>query len=116
MRSRVMPGSSPTMERREPVSRLKRVDLPTFGRPTMAKTGASPFAAFDIVLRVVRFLAFKSFSWVTRSRRRTLVYYRNQIFAGISPHVFYSSNCAFSALALRLFCAGGRVVAFEPAL
>src|ERR671926_1655164 len=36
MRSRVMPGSSPTMDRRSPISRLKRVDLPTFGRPTMA--------------------------------------------------------------------------------
>src|SRR5271166_2033838 len=40
MRSRVMPGSSPTMERREPVRRLKSVDLPTLGRPTIAKIGA----------------------------------------------------------------------------
>ena len=39
MRSRVMPGSSPTMERRECVSRLNSVDLPTLGRPTMAKMG-----------------------------------------------------------------------------
>src|SRR5581483_530756 len=39
MRSRVMPGSSPTIERRLPVSRLKSVDLPTFGRPTMATRG-----------------------------------------------------------------------------
>ena len=39
MRSRVMPGSSPTMERREPVRRLKRVDLPTLGRPQMAMRG-----------------------------------------------------------------------------
>ena len=39
MRSRVMPGSSPTMERREPVRRLKSVDLPTLGRPTMAMSG-----------------------------------------------------------------------------
>src|ERR1700728_408130 len=39
MRSRVMPGSSPTIERRELVRRLKRVDLPTLGRPTMATTG-----------------------------------------------------------------------------
>src|SRR5271157_853486 len=40
MRSRVIPGSSPTMERREPVRRLKSVDLPTLGRPTIAKIGA----------------------------------------------------------------------------
>src|SRR6185437_8201792 len=39
MRSRVMPGSSPTMERRVRVSRLKSVDLPTFGRPTIATKG-----------------------------------------------------------------------------
>src|SRR5690348_15774566 len=39
MRSRVMPGSSPTMERRLLVSRLNSVDLPTFGRPTMATSG-----------------------------------------------------------------------------
>src|ERR1700728_2185238 len=34
-----MPGSSPTIDRRELVRRLKRVDLPTLGRPTMATTG-----------------------------------------------------------------------------
>jgi hypothetical protein len=28
------------MERLEPVKRLKRVDLPTFGRPTMAISGS----------------------------------------------------------------------------
>src|SRR5579863_4103438 len=39
MRSRVMPGSSPTMERRLPVRRLKSVDLPTLGRPTIAIRG-----------------------------------------------------------------------------
>src|ERR1700721_3742318 len=41
MRSRVIPGSSPTIDRRLPVSRLNSVDFPTFGRPTMAMTGAS---------------------------------------------------------------------------
>src|SRR6185437_7236636 len=34
-----MPGSSPTMARREPTSRLNSVDLPTLGRPTMAMRG-----------------------------------------------------------------------------
>src|SRR5271165_1261496 len=36
-----MPGSSPTMALREPVSRLKNVDLPTLGRPTMARRGGA---------------------------------------------------------------------------
>src|SRR5665213_321218 len=40
MRSRVMPGSSPTMERRLCVRRLNSVDLPTLGRPTMATRGS----------------------------------------------------------------------------
>src|SRR5262252_2901356 len=34
-----MPGSSPTIERRCPISRLKSVDLPTLGRPTMVTSG-----------------------------------------------------------------------------
>src|SRR5262245_24484091 len=40
MRSRVIPGSSVTMERRCPISRLNSVDLPTFGRPKMAMSGS----------------------------------------------------------------------------
>src|SRR4029077_8521895 len=39
MRSRVMPGSLVTMARRVPVKRLKSVDLPTLGRPTMTSDG-----------------------------------------------------------------------------
>src|SRR5581483_12328629 len=39
MRSRVMPGSSPTMARLSPVMRLKRVDFPTLGRPTITTVG-----------------------------------------------------------------------------
>src|SRR2546427_8432369 len=34
-----MPDSSPTIARREPTIRLNSVDLPTFGRPTMARRG-----------------------------------------------------------------------------
>src|ERR1700674_2210549 len=44
MRSRVMPGSSPTMERRWPMMALNKVDLPTLGRPTMTTEG------FDTIL------------------------------------------------------------------
>ena len=41
MRSRVIPGSSPTIERRLFVNRLNSVDLPTLGRPTMATNGSA---------------------------------------------------------------------------
>src|SRR6267142_2512568 len=40
MRSRVMPGSLVTMERRKPVKRLKSVDLPTLGRPRITRDGS----------------------------------------------------------------------------
>src|ERR1700719_2854618 len=40
MRSRVIPGSLVTIERREAVSRLKIVDLPTLGRPTITTEGS----------------------------------------------------------------------------
>src|SRR5580658_1995275 len=40
MRSRVMPGSLVTMERRVPVRRLNSVDLPTLGRPTITIDGS----------------------------------------------------------------------------
>src|SRR5688572_15998277 len=36
MRSRVIPGSAVTIDRRLPIRRLKRVDFPTLGRPTTA--------------------------------------------------------------------------------
>src|SRR3990172_4198291 len=39
IRSRVVPGTSWTTARRSPARRLKRVDLPTFGRPTRATIG-----------------------------------------------------------------------------
>src|SRR5271155_4713875 len=40
MRSRVMPGSLVTIERRVPVRRLNSVDLPTLGRPTITIDGS----------------------------------------------------------------------------
>ena len=39
MRSRVIPGWSPTIDLRSPVKRLNSVDLPTLGRPTTATNG-----------------------------------------------------------------------------
>src|SRR5262249_35213402 len=40
-RSRVTPGTSSTSAGRPPTRRLYSVDLPTFGRPTIATSGAS---------------------------------------------------------------------------
>src|SRR5260370_16019822 len=41
MRSRVIPGSSPTIERRDRRMALNSVDLPTLGRPTITTDGIS---------------------------------------------------------------------------
>src|SRR5580698_10348676 len=46
MRSRVIPGSSPTIDRRLAVNRLKSVLLPTLGRPTIATRGSFAAPAF----------------------------------------------------------------------
>src|SRR5579864_1644754 len=47
MRSRVIPGSSVTIDRRVPVSRLKIVDLPTLGRPTITTEGSFSVIIFS---------------------------------------------------------------------
>ena len=45
--SRVVPGMSCTTARSSPISRLNSVDLPTFGRPTIATPGmAGPLDDF----------------------------------------------------------------------
>src|SRR5258708_12835927 len=48
-----MPGSSPTMARREPTRRLNSVDLPTLGRPTMAMSGA-PVELEEDEVKIIR--------------------------------------------------------------
>src|SRR6185437_14472489 len=53
MRSRVMPGSSVTIERRVPVRRLKSVDLPTLGRPTITMEGSLPVIVFALLLTLL---------------------------------------------------------------
>src|ERR1700724_1831685 len=40
IRSRVMPGSSPTIDRRGRGIAVNNVDLPTLGRPTITTTGS----------------------------------------------------------------------------
>ena len=52
MRSRVIPGSSPTIDLRDPVSRLNRVLLPTFGRPHTAISGNSRASALSVSVTI----------------------------------------------------------------
>src|ERR1700688_4136940 len=64
MRSRVIPGSFVTIERREAVSRLKIVDLPTLGRPTITTEGS-----FSVIFSVHR-----GHNEPKREARKLLVY------------------------------------------
>src|ERR1700728_1825798 len=51
MRSRVIPGSLVTIERRVPVRRLNSVDFPTLGRPTITIDGS-----FEVISALCEFL------------------------------------------------------------
>ena len=51
MASRVVPGASCTTARSSPTRRLKSVDLPTFGRPTIATEKASRLGCDALVIR-----------------------------------------------------------------
>jgi hypothetical protein len=64
MRSRVIPGSFVTIERREAVSRLKIVDLPTLGRPTITTEGS-----FSVIFSV-----HWGYNEPKREARKLLVY------------------------------------------
>src|SRR5208337_715223 len=83
-RSRVMPGSFPTMARREPVSRLNSVDLPTLGRPTMATSGVDDLRE-DARFVIRRALPFPEFVSLRRILLATgywqlgTVYYRDSV-------------------------------------
>ena len=47
--SRVVPGMSCTTARSSPISRLNSVDLPTFGRPTIATPGIGGPSSLDLL-------------------------------------------------------------------
>src|SRR4051812_28133192 len=54
MRSRVMPGSSVTMDRRWPIKRLNSVDFPTLGRPMIAMSGVA--SIYETFLKIARLM------------------------------------------------------------
>src|SRR6202041_1498068 len=60
MRSRVMPGSLVTIERRVAVRRLKSVDLPTLGRPTITMDGSLGVMATQRYMRASNIIMVRS--------------------------------------------------------
>src|SRR5215472_10024714 len=74
MRSRVIPGSFVTIERRVPVRRLNRVDLPTLGRPTITMDASCAVMAGNKVIVEglgVEKLKNSALSWRSSLRRRS---------------------------------------------
>src|ERR1035441_6296293 len=118
MRSRVMPGSSPTMARRDPTSRLKSVDLPTLGRPTIASVptvGGSPCSAVRLDSNCIRRFTKTLSAAIAPTAIAPSGYYRDK-----TPRVV-SSKPQSAALAARLpslyqfFGPGGVLARTHPA-
>src|SRR5271169_417416 len=113
-----MPGSSPTMARREPTSRLKSVDLPTLGRPTIASVpakGVSPGWAVLLDSNCIRRFTETLSAATARTAIAPSGYYRDKI-----PRVV-SSTSQSAAMAARLpslyqfFGPGGVLARTHPA-
>ncbi len=77
MRSRVIPGSSPTMDRRCPVIRLNKVDLPTFGRPTITTVGVSFGMCFHDISVARKHGAFDTTDPAAESRKAVRQFFRS---------------------------------------
>src|SRR5437660_7790658 len=79
-----MPGSSPTMARRDPTNRLKRLDFPTLGRRTMTIVGTRPGLATSVIELVCNFAkkicSLGTRYWVLSSR-----YYRDSLASTSQP-------------------------------
>src|SRR5437660_1071119 len=127
-----MPGSLPTIARREPTSRLNSVDLPTFGRPTMASRGTfassregTPVAlARDVDFGIGTAAIFTS-SIIVHGRRRhrrpasslwrpmTLAHART--FPVLSPSQPVSSRSTHDVSLYNFFAPGGVLSKTHPA-
>ena len=69
-RSRVTPGVGSTIETRLREKAFRSVDLPTFGRPTIAMTGGAASGSRGIALLAGRLArAFRGPLWPVRSPR-----------------------------------------------
>src|ERR1700736_5821874 len=87
MRSRVMPGSLVTIERRVPVRRLNRVDLPTLGRPTITRLGSFSMFGVDKTLARLQVDALGAAQSRASTFVRSLAALRRQMSASMNRRV-----------------------------
>src|SRR5271169_3418368 len=103
-----MPGSSPTMARRDPTMRLNSVDFPTFGRPTMASVGTPAAVVASVLVELY-------VGWVKMSGNQLLItgnpYYRDSRGLRLPTRVFFSAHPVLSQrkrrIAASILRAGG---------
>src|SRR5215469_5857131 len=104
-----MPGSSPTMARRDPTSRLNNVDLPTLGRPTMAMSGIDVMEFERSWLRPEHLAGPVEWS-STVSDRKSHRYYRDSVPFSSQPGAASASTSLY-----QFFAPGGLLCRTHPA-
>src|SRR5271167_708161 len=105
-----MPGSSPTMARREPTSRLKSVDLPTLGRPTIASVpakGVSPGWAVLLDSNCIRRFTETLSAATARTAIAPSGYYRDKVPRPVSQTAASAATAARLPSLYQFFGPGG---------
>ncbi len=113
-----MPGSSPTMARRDPTSRLKSVDLPTFGRPTMASVpaiGRSPCSAVRLDSNCMRRFTQTLSAATAQTAMAPNSYYRDTIPRAVSSTSQSATTAARLPSLYQFFGPGGVLARTHPA-
>src|SRR5271165_2118340 len=113
-----MPGSSPTMARREPTSRLKSVDLPTLGRPTIASVpakGVSPGWAVLLDSNCIRRFTETLSAATARTAIAPSGYYRDKIPRVVSSASSSATTAARLPSLYQFFGPGGVLARTHPA-
>src|SRR5271167_3435823 len=113
-----MPGSSPTMARREPTSRLKSVDLPTLGRPTIASVpakGVSPGWAVLLDSNCIRRFTETLSAATARTAIAPSGYYRDKVPRPVSSTTQSAATAARLPSLYQFFGPGGVLARTHPA-
>src|SRR6202521_6304503 len=98
-----MPGSSPTMARREPTMRLNSVDFPTLGRPTMAMVGTPAVTGALIELELIRVKVYRDRTRVSDPCRLSCLGLRRsklRLYSGITVETLLATSLPYAGCGL----------------
>src|SRR5699024_9150732 len=93
IRSRVIPGLSSTMETRSPIKRLKIVDFPTFGLPTIATV-----ALFTKGPSFLRISCDNNLSIFYQTNTNCTIYSQQTVFFLLHLNIFVNTFHLFSTI------------------